>query len=424
LSGVGDIAMGKNIVICCDGTGNQVEGNLSNVLKLFRIAQKNADQRVYYNPGIGTIGTDDAWTRLKDNSKGVFGLATGAGLDGDILDAYTFLAEHYNDGDSVFLFGFSRGAYTVRALAGFISMVGLLAPDQANIADYALTAYKRSSEKNDLHLAWDFGRITGGRQVTIKFVGVWDTVASMIVPRWDRLIPTLQTLPYTRTNPSVAIFRQAMAIDEQRRLFRLNRWVEPQPFVANRFDNDAPHVDQNIKQVWFAGVHADVGGGYPENESGLSKFPLNWLIEEAKAHGLKVSISMQNHLVLGLPRAGSKDVYVAPNAAATLHQSMTPAWKALEWIPKRAMWEEWTPRLKFDGFYIPDAEPRMIDNSVAPGTANTPVKPRVHQSVLDRMKLVPDYQPINFPRDYNVEPLQPLSFPDVHDAPSASPDVV
>ena len=123
--------MGKNIVICCDGTGNQVEGNLSNVLKLFRIARKNADQRVYYNPGIGTIGTDDAWTRLKDNSKGVFELATGAGLDGDILDAYTFLAEQYHDGDSVFLFGFSRGAYTVRALAGFINMVGLLPPDQA-----------------------------------------------------------------------------------------------------------------------------------------------------------------------------------------------------------------------------------------------------------------------------------------------------
>lgn len=81
-------------------------------------------------------------------------------MDGDILDAYTFLAEHYNDGDSVFLFGFSRGAYTVRALAGFINMVGLPPPDQANIADYALTAYKRSSEKNDLHLAWNFGRIT------------------------------------------------------------------------------------------------------------------------------------------------------------------------------------------------------------------------------------------------------------------------
>lgn len=167
-------------------------------------------------------------------------------------------------------------------------------------------------------------------------------------------------------------------------------------------------------------MHSDVGG-YLENESGLSKFPLNWLIEEAKAHGLKVNISMQNHLVLGLPRAGSKDVYVAPDAAATLHQSMTPAWKALEWVPKRVKWEEWKPRLKLDGFYVPDAEPRMIDNPVEPGMVGTPVKPRIHQSVLDRKKLILDYQPINFPHDYDVEPLQPASLPDAHDAPSAPP---
>ena len=122
--------MGKNIVICCDGTGNQVEGNLSNVLKLFRILHKNDGQRVYYNPGIGTIGTADPWTRLTQNMKGVFELATGYGLDDEILSAYRFLGENYQKDDRVFLFGFSRGAYTVRALAGFIHMIGLLPPDQ------------------------------------------------------------------------------------------------------------------------------------------------------------------------------------------------------------------------------------------------------------------------------------------------------
>lgn len=101
--------MSKNIVICCDGTGNEVEGNLSNVLKLFRIAQKNEHQRVYYNPGIGTIGSRDAWMRLKQNTKAVFGLATGYGLDDDILGAYRFIAEQFEDGDQIFLFGFSRG---------------------------------------------------------------------------------------------------------------------------------------------------------------------------------------------------------------------------------------------------------------------------------------------------------------------------
>jgi uncharacterized protein (DUF2235 family) len=108
--------MGKNVVICCDGTGNQVERNLSNVLKLFRIFHKDDGQRVYYNPGIGTIGTDDPWTKLTQNTKGVFELATGYGLDDEILSAYRFLGENYQKDDRLFLFGFSRGAYTVRAL--------------------------------------------------------------------------------------------------------------------------------------------------------------------------------------------------------------------------------------------------------------------------------------------------------------------
>jgi uncharacterized protein (DUF2235 family) len=387
--------MGKNIVVSCDGTGNEVGSNLSNVLKLFRITQKTASQRVYYNPGIGTIGSRDQWTRLKQDSKAVFGLATGYGLDEDILDAYRFICEQYEEEDSVFLFGFSRGAYTVRALAGFIHMVGLLPPDQLNIANYALTSYKRASEDNELGVAWNFSRVIGGRRATIKFVGVWDTVASVLVPRRDRIIPALQTLPYTRVNPSVEVFRHAIAIDERRRMFRLNRWISPQPFVANRFDATTPPKGQDIKQVWFAGVHADVGGGYPELESGLSKFPLDWMIEEAKSHGLKINVAMRNHLVRGQPRAGGKNVYVAPEPAATLHQSLTWAWRPLEWIPKSIQWQEWK-RPQVLGYYIPNAEPRMI--------ANPTIKPRIHQSVLDRMGLVPSYNPINFPESYEIEP--------------------
>jgi uncharacterized protein (DUF2235 family) len=385
----------KNIVICCDGTGNEVEGNLSNVLKLFRIAQKNEHQRVYYNPGIGTIGSHDAWMRLKQNTKAVFGLATGYGLDDDILGAYRFIAEQFEDGDAIFLFGFSRGAYTVRALAGFIHMVGLLPPDQLNIAGYALTAYKRASEHNDLSIAWNFSQIAGGRRATIKFVGAWDTVASVLVPRRDRIIPTLLMLPYTRANPSVEVFRHAMAIDERRRMFRLNRWATPQPFVANRFDTSAPPRTQDIKQVWFAGVHADVGGGYPETESGLSKFPLAWMIDEAVTHGLKVNIAMKNHLVLGRPREGGRNAYVAPDAQGPLHDSLTPAWKILEWLPKSAKWKEWERR-ELLGFYIPDGEPRVF--------ADPSIKPRIHQSVVNRKAQTPDYAPVNFPGEFDIEP--------------------
>jgi uncharacterized protein (DUF2235 family) len=388
--------MAKNIVICCDGTGNQVEGDLSNVLKLFQIVDKDATQRIYYSCGIGTIGTDDRWSQFKQDARGVFGLATGYGMDNDILGGYRFLAENYQDGDSVFLFGFSRGAYTVRALAGFIHMVGLLPPDQVNIADYALVAYKLASERNDLTLAWNFGRVTGSRRVVVKFIGVWETVASIIVPRSDRFIPSMQTLPYTRRNPSVEIFRHAMSIDERRTMFRLNHWNQPQDFVANPFDTHAPKVQQDIKQVWFAGVHSDVGGGYPEDQSGLSKFPLAWLIDEAAAKDLKIDTALRDHLVFGKPYFKSKHHYVPPNAAAELHQSLTWAWKLLEWIPKRTKYEEWPNRTKVDGFYIPCGEPRMIENAT--------VRPLIHQSVLVRRNLVPDYKPVNFPAQYDVEP--------------------
>ncbi|HZZ22004.1 MAG TPA: DUF2235 domain-containing protein, partial [Roseiarcus sp.] len=93
---------------------------------------------------------------------------------------------------------------------------------------------------------------------------------------------------------SVEVFRHAMAIDERRRMFRLNHWIDPQPFVANPFDPLAPKVNQDTKQVWFAGSHSDVGGGYPEIESGLSKYPLAWMIDEAVGHGLKINTAMRN----------------------------------------------------------------------------------------------------------------------------------
>ena len=122
--------MPKNIVICCDGTGNEVESDLSNVLKLYRIARRNEEQVVHYHPGVGTLSSDDAWSRIKNKTYQVLGLATGYGLDDNVLDAYRFLVDSYEDGDCVFLFGFSRGAYTVRVLAGFLRLVGLVEKPQ------------------------------------------------------------------------------------------------------------------------------------------------------------------------------------------------------------------------------------------------------------------------------------------------------
>lgn len=330
---------------------------------------------------------------ISQNAKGVLGLATGYGLDDDVLGAYRFLAEHYSEGDKVFLFGFSRGAYSVRVLAGFIHLLGLLRPDQLNYVGYAFAAYKRAAmDGEDLSVAWHFRRIVGGRTVPIKFLGVWDTVASVIVPRPDRFyIPSLETLPYTLQNPSVEIFRQAIAIDEFRRMFRLRRWKEDQEFKPNRFSTSEPRK-QDSRQVWFAGCHSDVGGGYPENESGLSKYPLRWMIQQAKAHGLNVNTSMFNHLVEGKARRGSEHKYAEPSAIAELHISATGAWRILEWLPKKEKRREWPTRRRLFGHYLPRCEPRFI-----------PEGARIHESVLQRKEAMSAYRPQNLPAAYEVE---------------------
>ncbi|WP_348638257.1 DUF2235 domain-containing protein [Bradyrhizobium sp. ISRA463] len=135
--------MPKDIVICCDGTGNEIGANISNILKLFRVTEKNGRQRIYYHPGLGTIGLQSAWGRFKQQVRGVLGLATGAGLDEDTLGAYVFLCRTWEPGDRVWLFGFSRGAYTVRVLAAFIHVMGLLPVDQLDLAGYAFSSYKK-----------------------------------------------------------------------------------------------------------------------------------------------------------------------------------------------------------------------------------------------------------------------------------------
>jgi hypothetical protein len=170
-------------------------------------------------------------------------------------------------------------------------------------------------------------------------------------------------------------------------MFRLNKWSDPQTFKSNPF-NDKNWKPQDIKQVWFAGVHSDVGGGYPESESGLSKFPLLWMINQAKGAGLKTSTAMINYLVLGKPRRDSKRAYTPPDAAGKLHKSLVGFWWILEFIPKLSKWREWRRRPSFLGLYFPLAEPRPIPDGAL-----------IHGSVFDRMSAVPTYRPGNLPKN-------------------------
>ena len=180
------------------------------------------------------------------------------------------------------------------------------------------------------------------------------------MPRADRFYwPSLEELAFTLLNPSVQTFRQAISIDERRCMFRLKKWDDPQTYKHNRF-NDAHAEPQDILQVWFAGVHADIGGGYPEKESGLSKYPLLWMIDEATKCGLQVNQATVNQLAWGIQRKGSPFSYVVPDVRGELHTSLRGAWWILEYLPKSANYKEWPARKVHFGYYIPDAEPRFI----------------------------------------------------------------
>ena len=176
-------------------------------------------------------------------------------------------------------------------------------------------------------------------------------------------------------------------------MFRLHSWDETQTFMRNRFSETNNSEPQDIKQVWFAGVHGDIGGGYPERESGLSKYPLLWMIDEAAAHGLAFNTQAINQLAWGVQRRGSPFSYVGPDSTRDPHQSLTRAWQPLEWLPKSDRHKEWKSRSSLLRHYIPNAEPRPVPDNAW-----------VHELVVRRIEAVPQYRPINLPQHYQVVP--------------------
>lgn len=375
----------RNLVLLMDGTSNQINDRHTNVLRLFRICAKNDEQLVFYHPGVGTIARESNWQLLRQKIAAFAGLAFGYGLDDNVIAAYSFLVENWRKGDRVFLFGFSRGAWTVRVLAGLIHTVGLLRQGETHLANHALGAYKRAARTSELPYAWRFARVVSTRRMPIWFMGCFDTVASVIVPRPDRLyIPSLEELPFTKENPSVLNFRHALAIDERRRMFRVATWAEGQEYrpylAAHSFS--AP---QDCQQVWFAGVHGDVGGGYSENKSALAKIPLEWMVEEARSKGLHVMTGRFNRLVRGKKHRRSADESVSPDPLAPQQRSLTAPWWPLELFPKRKKRIE-TRRWPLPFLYWPFGERRRIP----PGA-------QIHPSVEQRMASHLPYTPSNLP---------------------------
>lgn len=248
--------MPKNIIICCDGTGNEFGKNNTNVVKMFGLATKDdADKQIaYYAPGVGTGGWEyDENEQLRAKTDA----ATGGGLQKNINDAYQYLMRFYNSGDNIYLFGFSRGAFTVRSLAGMLHKCGLLASDLDNMLEYAAKMYN-TADNDDI--AGKFKK-TFSRACPVHFIGVWDTVESLAMNAGKKF-------HNAKLNSEVGHGYHAVALDEVRDKFPPSLWEER----------------DNVEQVWFAGMHSNVGGWY--DETGLSDIALKWMAEKAKKHGM------------------------------------------------------------------------------------------------------------------------------------------
>jgi uncharacterized protein (DUF2235 family) len=335
----------KKIVLLLDGTSNEIEAQRTNILRLYGCLEKSDTQLVYYDPGVGTISERNYWSRRQQKLSEVWGMATGRGIDENVKEAYRFLVENYqgrgaaDEGrDQIYVFGFSRGAYTARMLAGFIYTIGLLEPRNLNLVDYAYRAYKRIGNKAGEGAFSEVGlyqRILQADRPPVEFLGLFDTVASVIEPR-GRGFLRLKSHAYTARNPGVKIVRHAAALHERRRMFNVQPWREGQRFHMDPLDKDS-NERQDAKEVWFTGWHGDIGGGEPEEESGLAKIALQWMLEEAgqwdptTKTGLEINQNLVNLLVLGTAPADKPRS--KPDAHARLHKSMNALWWLVEYLP-------------------------------------------------------------------------------------------
>jgi uncharacterized protein (DUF2235 family) len=283
-----NVLVAKNIVICLDGTNSEPEHGLTNVTRFFRVACKDEEQVVYYDPGVGTMGARGAVTRIGQWFSCVNGLALGHGVRTNIGEAYAFLMRMYAPGDRIFVIGFSRGAYTCVALVGMLRTVGLLRSGADNLIPYALKLYAQSGRHQasevDEKTFWadraDFDATFGAPAFPdrfapqVEFLGLWDTVKFVGWFNWKARLEQAHW-PFTHKVPNVQHGRLALALDEKRRYY-----------AEYRFDEHAVASGRDLKELWFTGVHSDVGGYFRDDHS-LSDLAFQWMVEEAIACGLK-----------------------------------------------------------------------------------------------------------------------------------------
>lgn len=260
-------AVGRNLVVCCDGTGNLWRPGVcdTNVVRLFMALPRDDPQQLgYYDPGVGTpdglVGTGGrAGLFSLDTLRRVAGLAWGDGVWDNVAQAYLFLCHHHQPGDRIYLFGFSRGAFTVRVVSGLIHLFGLLRPGHEHLMSTLLRLYRHPVDPD--HPTPEevaagiraFGDRFCRSGVEVHFIGVWDTVETVGM---SQMFGVGSSNPRnTQVKPSYRHVRHALALDEL-------RWT----FLPRRYTLPAESLDpgQTFRQVWFRGAHSDVGGGMPK----------------------------------------------------------------------------------------------------------------------------------------------------------------
>jgi hypothetical protein len=264
--------MMKRLIVCYDGTWNSPEKDSpsSNVVRMSRMISPSDDkgvvQSVYYDPGVGTGNFFDRWV----------GGAFGNGLEQKVKEGYLFLANNYEDGDEIYVFGFSRGAFSARSLAGFMNACGGLLKGERGLdkINEAWLYYRQKPANRDPnHFRLEMGDHIN-KSAAIDYLGVWDTVGALGIP-WTPL-NLFNAWRYsfhdTQLSKIVKNAFQALAIDEHRGPFRASLWEEPKPPIAN----------QIVEQVWFPGAHASIGGGYLN--SSISDLALRWMMKRAMAN--------------------------------------------------------------------------------------------------------------------------------------------
>ncbi|TFK63857.1 hypothetical protein BDN72DRAFT_902059 [Pluteus cervinus] len=310
----------RTLVLCFDGTGDQFDTTNSNVIQFFSMLKKDdrSKQMAYYQAGIGTYTNSRAITRVGTAISKSIDEAVAWNLETHVMDGYEFLMQNYTAGDRICIFGFSRGAYTARSLAGMLHKVGLLPACNHQQVPFAYKMYTQQdkegwAQSNAFKKAFSI-------DVDIEFIGVWDTVDSV------GLIP--HRLPFTTSNTIVGTFRHAVSLDEHRAKFKANLWNRPDAAEVTFSETDQeiekfkketaelakqnggkkppartanslrPHdpaqkkfeadyaTDRtavtDIEEVWFAGCHCDVGGGSVSNHAqrSLARIPLRWMVRE------------------------------------------------------------------------------------------------------------------------------------------------